>query len=109
MNTITKVELAKWYKDTEPIPESAKATLFGELVKYSMPLLERFHSDIYHDANWVGSFVTGETVFYYSADDSGTMIGEDKDLIFRHRKSLNLQITITNENQVWFATFVDMT
>ena len=108
-NTITKVELAKWHKDSEPMPESAKATLYGHLVQYAMPLLERFHSDLYHDANWVKSFVTTETVFYYSVDNSGTMIGEDKDIIFRHRKGLNLQVSITNENQVWFATFVDMT
>lgn len=55
----------------------ARAPLFGKLVALAFPILERYQSDLYHDALWIEQNVEGPMTFYFSCDESGTMIGLD--------------------------------
>ena len=108
MGTNTKsnpalVELAKWHKPTDPFPTNVTAKLFGHLVQEAMPVLQNYHSDLYHDALWLDRNVTGETTFYYAVDDMGTSIGQERDLVFSYRKAVQLRVTVTNYDSVWYA------
>jgi hypothetical protein len=63
-----------------PINNSVRALLFGELVKLANIDLERYHSDLWHDAQCVAA-ITGPTTFFFATDAYGTSIGEDESLV----------------------------
>jgi hypothetical protein len=64
------------------INESARASVFGELVKLTRPLLSAYTSDLYHDAHWLAGNVIGNDVtFYFGVRESGTSIGLNADLV----------------------------
>lgn len=56
--------------------DAARSLVFGELVKLVLPVMERYHSDLYFDAVWVQGHVVGPdaVTFMYSFDQSGTSI-----------------------------------
>ncbi len=60
----------------ETIEQPVISRLFGELVKRATPVVEHYHSDLYHDANWLTGHVTGPCEFLWMARQSGTEIGE---------------------------------
>jgi hypothetical protein len=49
--------------------------LFGQMVKRAIPVVQEYHSDLYHDAFWLEQNVTGETEFDFLVRTSGTNIG----------------------------------
>lgn len=71
---------------------SAKAHLFGVLVKLATPTLTHYHSDLYYDALWVNTLdfeklhdaktsdPDRKIVFYFSYSDTGTNISHTKDI-----------------------------
>lgn len=58
-------------------------SLFGELVKLTMPHIKRFHSDLYWDAAFIAAnFVPGGTIYFGVAEHGfGTHISTEKGLI----------------------------
>jgi len=83
MNTITE-RLVGW-GTFEELASSIKSLTFGELVKLATPILTRYHSDLWHDAQWLEAYlevnIREGTVWYFAADDSGTAIGTDASYI----------------------------
>lgn len=76
------------------LDDSIRARFFGELVKLAAPVLERYHSDLYHDARWVRENVTGPMVIFFGADDFGTDIGDESALDHITRRSVwRVQLT----------------
>lgn len=59
---------------------SMRAKLFGHMVKLSQPLLQHYHSDLYHDAIQIAK-TEWSNIFYYAANDCGTDIFTDETLI----------------------------
>ena len=58
--------------------------VYGHLVKLAAPVMQRYWSDLYHDAMWVDKYVRGERFsFYYSVGESGTGIGTDEVALYR--------------------------
>lgn len=105
MSTVTyqSVKLAQWF-DEPDIPTTGQARLFGELVKLATPIVEMYHSDLYHDANYIReNVVTHGDWFYYCIDDYGTHIGQ-YEAILEHRKTAQYLVTLRHESQVWYAT-----
>lgn len=64
--------------DLPGFDDSVRAKVFGELVKLTHPILEHYHSDLYHDANWLNTWAKDDLEaisFVYGVDDSHTFIG----------------------------------
>lgn len=65
----------------------AKSGVFGELVKLALPVLQAYHSDLYHDATWLQANLKGvELTFFFGFDESGTNIGFTTTYITRKHK-----------------------
>lgn len=100
---MTTVELAKWHEDATP-PTTVHSVLFGELVKLAQPHVKRFHSDLYHDAQWIERHVTGPLTFYFGVGEYGTNIGTDQELVgYLHADGGLYEVTVTHEEGVWAA------
>lgn len=107
-DTITTVELAKWFPEPE-MPETARARLFGELVKRVAPIVENYVSDLFHDANYLTNHIkhSGDW-FYYAIDEWGTHIGTSRH-IFDHRKTAQYNVTIQQDKGIWSVLILDVT
>lgn len=68
--------------------------VFGELVKLTAPVLQAYHSDLYHDALWLSANLKGRSVtFPYSYDNCGTsLVSEPKIAVrlFAYRVTVSL-------------------
>lgn len=53
-----------------------RALLFGQMVKRAIGVVEFYHSDLYHDAQWIEENVTGATQFLWMVRRNGTNLGE---------------------------------
>lgn len=62
------------YGPFEELP-SIRPLLFGQLVERAVPIVKEYHSDLYHDAQWIEKHVTGELTFLFVAREWGTYIG----------------------------------
>lgn len=60
----------------------AKSHVFGALVRMATPVLEAYHSDLYHDALWLMENLKGSdfTFFYGVAEGSTGMSVDFKDI-----------------------------
>lgn len=57
----------------DEVTSSTKSAVFGLLVKAAIPVLQHFHSDLFHDALFIEKFlVTTPTTFVYGVRDTGT-------------------------------------
>lgn len=57
---------------------SVHALTFGHLADLAAPIVTRYRSDLFHDAQWIARNVTvSGAVFYFGCDESGTAIGLD--------------------------------
>ncbi len=72
--TITTHRLVGW-GTFEDLRESILARLFGHMVVLAQPVVEEYHSDLFHDASWLRANVTGETEFEFVVRTSGTNLG----------------------------------
>jgi len=71
--TIEKVRLTGW-GTFEDLHLSIRALLFGHMVKRAIPVVHEYHSDLFHDANWITEHVNGPCTFDWLARESGTNI-----------------------------------
>jgi hypothetical protein len=95
--------------------------VFGELVKLAAPRLERFQSDLYHDAMWLHRELplrfSGDhedaVVFHYAVSDYGTSIGTEADYVRLRVASgggLQWRITVSNRGGgAWFFQAEEVT
>lgn len=94
---------------SEEIADTIRCQMFGELVRQATPILEHYHSDLYRDSQWIArNLGRYETTFYYAADEWGTVIGQDRDLVFLYRDKLQLKVTILRTDSKWTATIQGM-
>ena len=57
------------------LQDQIRARLFGHLVVLATPVVKEYHSDLFHDAQWLRDNVVGETEFHFVVRDSGTGVG----------------------------------
>jgi len=67
---------------TDPAALSVVASAFGELVKLAAPVVERYHSDLFRDAEWLQANLTADVVggaltFWYVVRTNGTYLVQD--------------------------------
>lgn len=60
------------------------ARVFGQLAMVAGPIVEHYHSDLFHDAKQLEALVAGwdrrdTLTFYWSVNDCGTAMSTDKD------------------------------
>jgi hypothetical protein len=97
----TTVERVAWLGSITPtdntVPTSVRSGLFGELCKLAWPFIEHYHSDLYHDARWLDTYVLEPMVLFYSANDCGTVIGcEERYVRLRGSGGLwRIELTVT--------------
>lgn len=102
-STRVMVELAKWFSEPET-PDTARAKLFGVMVQLATPLIEHYHGDLYRDAEWVRTYVTEPTTFYYGAGKFGTNIGVDRRYVeYAHTDHLWLIDVLHTDEGIWLA------
>lgn len=58
-------------------------TVFAELLQLAQPVVEHYHSDLYHDAIWLKDNLPNlmDDGFYFGIRTHGTHIGTDRRLI----------------------------
>lgn len=60
----------------EDLERTLRARLFGEMVALAQPVVDEYHSDLYHDVHWIDEHVNGETAFWFAVRTSGTHVGD---------------------------------
>lgn len=65
-----------WGADWEGSESSVRALVFGKMVGLGQNRIERYQSDLFHDAIWLRENLTGPMQFDWIARASGTFIGE---------------------------------
>jgi hypothetical protein len=96
---------------TGAIETPVLSILFGEMVKRALPVVEHYHSDLFHDAEWLRENVTGPTWFFWVVRQCGTDIGQLATLrvqnpSLRSRGDVLYRVTVErDDHNVWSATF----
>jgi hypothetical protein len=49
--------------------------IFAQMVERSRDVVEHYVGDLFHDAEWLRTYVTGPVVFYWTTREYGTYIG----------------------------------
>lgn len=81
----------------DPVKESWDGNIpqrvFGTLVQLATPVVEHYHSDLFHDARWVTEYLPfpvsnvlnlsplSQYTFYYGVRSTGTSIGTVRNLV----------------------------
>jgi hypothetical protein len=103
-----KVQLTGW-GTFEDLANGILAKLFGEMILRAIPVIHEYHSDLFHDAEWIRAHVTGETTFDWMVRPSGTNIGSEsvaaQQSIGPGAGAITYHIAITCERGMWYATF----
>lgn len=105
MSTITNESvrhmLTSGYEET--LDRSTKALLFGHLADLAWPIVTHYRSDLYHDVSWIMNFVDGPCTFYFSVDEYGTSIGQDRELVSLRNPILLWKIELQRQdNRTWY-------
>lgn len=58
-----------------------RSLVFERLVHLARPIVERNHSDLYHDALWLNKVLSGPMDFYYGVRPGGTCITRDLEIV----------------------------
>lgn len=80
--------------------EALPRRTFGVMMKLAAPIVNHYFSDFYSDAEWVQKYIANGDVdrFYYGADDCGTAIGIDLELVCTARKNVwRFEIVLRNK------------
>lgn len=112
MTTVIERKFLTGWEKTGNIKQlGVRQRVFGELVQLATAHLERYHSDLYHDAQWLDRNLNGPMEFYYGADDSGTAIYEATEDGLRFvqlcRKN-RWKITLTHEDHAWYLSVEEL-
>lgn len=102
-----------WHGEEGQDLSAVRATLFGELVKLAAPVIEHYHSDLFHDARWIEEHVDGAPMsFDFVARPCGTYIGVDVEAM---REALVLKptdrayrVAITHDRLEVVATITEL-
>lgn len=103
--------LTGWDPDFDTIGTSVLALLFGHMVRRAIPVMQEFHSDLFHDAEWLRANVTGPTTFDWLVRPSGTNLAESATIgvkIGPGEGAKFYRITLTETHGQWDATFEDV-
>ena len=72
--------------------EVLRPRVFGILADIAWPVVNNYRSDLYHDAMWLNDYLSLNSYFYFSVDNSGTSIGTDDTLIALRCNSINARM-----------------
>jgi hypothetical protein len=104
----TRTELFKWDNHTPlKLPEAAHSAFFGELVKLAQDKLERYQSDLWHDAMIVQQWISEDLLrdgftCYYTVDTHGTHLSRSlQHCIWSNRKYLYRLALSRTPSGVW--------
>lgn len=86
--------------------------LFAEMVKRAIPVVQAYHGDLFHDAEWLRANVKGECEFWFMVRECGTNIGESA-ITMEHISSSEprvlYHVALTRGRlEVWTATFTEV-
>lgn len=102
-----------WSFTDETKGTSILSHLFGEMVKRAVPVVNFYHGDLFHDAEWLREHVTGECSFWWMVRHSGTNLGESA-LVQEHISSSEprilyyVELKDGNGRDKWEATFTEV-
>lgn len=102
------VRLYGWCEDWTEAAGTVRARLFGEMLTRALPVVQQFHSDLFHDAHWLDTNLVGPCEFDYLVRVSGTNIGESARIgvqIGAGRGFVLYRVALTVERGMWSATF----
>lgn len=101
VGNITTKQLTGW--GTFDQCTSIRPLLFGFLANLYWPLADHYKSDLYHDAQWISTNVSGPITFYFGADQWGTAIGTDPINAFHTSREYGWKITLRcdERGQTW--------
>lgn len=88
----------------DPIRLGVPQRTFGELLKLAFPTVEHYHSDFYHDAQWLEKHLTGEMTFFFGFDEYGTAIGCDPYYVQVSRQTVYIIRIAKNKRKAWTMT-----
>ena len=101
------------FGSTEDTNFHGSARIFGAMAEVAGPILEHYHSDLYHDAMFikrtVQDLVPFEPVeFYYGIRNTGTSIAENLEVVnmMQQEVVLHVKIELTDERLLLTITRV---
>lgn len=120
-NTICDGETIAWGEEPGRDRYLVHRRVFDRLARWGAPKIRRYHSDLWHDMEWLKDHLDIDGCeFWFGADDSGTAIGYDERDVRRARRYVvkvqlvkntersdrfELTITEVGERQVVEATY----
>lgn len=107
-----------WCTDWTEAQHYVLQRIFGSLVRIAAPVVQEFHGDLFHDAEWLRQHLTGPMEFWFCARTSGTHIGLMDDTIWLNSvRGVNrsdkdakfVRCTLTQDGGRWEFTVTDIT
>lgn len=103
------------YGDFADLRHQIASRLFGEMLQRATPVVKEYHSDLFHDAEWLRERIIGRVCseqFAYVVRPSGTHLGIQAEYALRpslwQRGSRAYIVTLTedeSESQTWYVRF----
>lgn len=98
------IDLTGWSDSIDDL--GVRHFLFGELVRRTIGVVDRYHSDLYHDADWLRTEVNGPMTFYWQARESGTNISDDRSLACRDNPgAVHYKVDLKCTKGMWSVRF----
>lgn len=110
-NLVKTVRLVGFSDNFPDVAESARAVLFGAMIKRAAPVMKEYHSDLYHDANWLRENLNGPMTFDWLVRYSGTNLQEGARIsvkIGAGEGATFYRVRVFHEKGVWFAEFTNV-
>lgn len=86
--------------------------LFAEMVKRAIPVVQAYHGDLFHDAEWLRANVKGECDFWFMVRSNGTNIGESAvtmEHISSSESRVLYHVSLTHGRlDAWTVTFTEV-
>ncbi len=106
------VRLWGWDRTWDGARSAVQCTLFGEMVKRAIPVVREYHSDLFHDAQWVRDNVTGPMSFLFMVRYHGTHVGDSAEIAEQQastepRTLYRVTVSVDGAGQ-WSATFAPL-
>ncbi len=88
---------------------SNRALLFGELVRRTEGVVKAYHSDLYHDAEWITENISGPTVFFWGIHESGTHLSMEPEATHPYCRSDFWRVEVRQDDRGWWiAEFTEL-
>lgn len=106
------VRLYGWVTEWADAASPVRALLFGQMVRRAIPVVEQYHSDLFHDAQWVAANVNGACEFLWMVRMCGTNIAnsaEVQERISSREPRVLYHVALTMDaSGCWWVTFSEL-